>query len=519
MNNKKPGKSHIIIVSNRLPFILKKTKDGKIEVKKGAGGLVTAMEPILKNRDDTWVGWPGYVQEEDSDGSMLSAIQSATSGYNIKPVIITSDELKNYYEGFANSIVWPLFHDSTDKCIFLPEYWKSYKSVNKKFALAVCQNVDDLDFLWVHDYQLILVGAQLRKKHIKNKIGFFLHIPFPPIDTFARCPWRLELLSAMLEYDILGFQTIQDKHNFIGCLEKIIPAVGINLKAELNEAVTEFKFGDRLVRIGVFPISIDFHEFSRKAKERKVGKRAKEMRRNSRGVKILLGVDRLDYTKGIPEKLIAFQSFLRLFPQFHKKSHFIQLVVPSRREITAYADLKYKIEQLVGEINGEFATNDWLPVQYMFRTLDRSELILLYRMCEIAYITSLKDGMNLVSKEYCACNINESGILMLSEFAGASHQFNKDAILLNPHDIEGTARQIYRALKMPLEERKQRMHNLRENVRHNDIFWWVNSFLNAAIEKTLSNFPQIDDSSPAHCSNRHRDKLSRQAKCSNTTQP
>lgn len=517
MNNKRSEKSRIIIVSNRLPFILKKNKDGKIEVKKGAGGLVTAMEPILKNRDDTWVGWPGYVQESDSDGSMLSAIQSATSGYNIKPVMINSEELKNYYEGFANSIVWPLFHDFTGKCVFLPEYWESYQEVNKKFASAVCQNVGDLDFLWVHDYQLILVGAQLRKMQIRNKVGFFLHIPFPPIDTFARCPWRLELLTAMLEYDILGFQTIQDKRNFIGCLEKIIPHVGINLKAELNQAITEFQFGDKMVHIGVFPISIDYHDFSLKAKERKVNKRVKEMRRNTRGVKILLGVDRLDYTKGIPERLKAFHRFLTLFPQFRKRAHFIQLVVPSRREITAYADLKLKIEQLVGEINGEFATNDWLPVQYMFRTLDRRELILLYRMADVAFITPLKDGMNLVCKEYCACNIDESGILMLSEFAGAAQQFYNDAILLNPHDIEGTAREIYRALNMPLEERNQRMRNLRENVRINDIFWWVNSFLNAAIKKTLSNFPQVDNSRPANFTN--KSKSSKQAKHLKTIQP
>jgi len=467
-------------------------------VGKGAGGLVTAMAPILKNRNGTWVGWPGYVQEADMDGSMLPAIHSAASGYSVKPVMLNSYELKNYYEGFSNSILWPLFHDSTDKCIFLPEYWKSYKEVNKKFALTVCKNADNLDFLWVHDYQLILVGSQLRKMHVENKIGFFLHIPFPPFDTFARCPWRCELLSAMLEYDVLGFQTIQDKRNFIGCLKNIIQHTGIDANTEFYQSVSELQFDNRLVRIGVFPISIDYNEIFLKAKDSKASERAKKIRRSGPDIQILLGVDRLDYTKGIPEKLKAFQRFLILFPKFHKKVHFIQLVVPSRKEITAYADLKLNIEQLVGEINGKFGTTDWLPVQYMFRTLDNNELISLYRTCEIAIIASLKDGMNLVAKEYCACNIDEEGVLILSEFAGAAQQFYKDAVIVNPHDVEGTARAIHMAFTMSSEEKKQRMHNLREIVKNKDVFWWLNSFFNAVFERDLPVLPQVDEFFPCN---------------------
>jgi trehalose 6-phosphate synthase/phosphatase len=488
--------SHIIIVSNRLPFLLKKAEDGKIEVGKGAGGLVTAMAPVLKNRNGIWIGWPGYVQEQDIDGTMLPAIQSAISGYSVKSVMLSSNELKNYYEGFSNSIIWPLFHDFTDKCVFLPEYWKSYQTVNKKFALTVYQNTDNSNFICVHDYQLILVGAQLRKMNKKNQIGFFLHIPFPPIDTFALCPWRFELLSAMLEYDIIGFHTIQSKRNFIGCIKKIIQHAQIDAKIAFDETVSELKFSDRVVRIGVFPISIDYNEFFLQAWDSDVYKRCNEIRKHALDTKILLGVDRLDYTKGIPEKLKAFKRFLTLFPKFHKKVRLIQLVVPSRREITAYADLKLKIEQLVGEINGIFSTNDWLPVQYMFRNLDRDELISLYRASEIAFVTPLKDGMNLIAKEYCACNIDEKGVLILSEFAGAAQQFYQDAILVNPYDIEGMATAIYRAFNMSFEEKNQRMRNLRENVKNKDVFWWLNSFLNSAIEKNLSSFPQVDEYFP-----------------------
>ena len=488
--------SYIIIVSNRLPLIVKKTENGKIELGKGAGGLVTAMAPVLKNRNGTWIGWPGYVQETDMDGRMLETIQSAADGYSVKPVMLTPDEVKNYYEGFSNSVIWPLFHGFIGKCIFQPEYWENYEKVNKKFALTVYQNANHLDFIWVHDYQLILVGAQLRKRNMRNPIGFFLHIPFPSYDTFARCPWRFELLSAMLEYDILGFHTIQNKQNFIRCIKKLIQDVQIDEKATFIEAVSEVKIGSRVMRIGVFPISIDYNEFFLEAWDSDVYKRSKEIRKNTPDTKILLGVDRLDYTKGIPEKLIAFQRFLTRFPQFHKKANLIQLVVPSRREITAYADLKLKIEQLVGEINGIFGTDDWLPVLYMFRSLERNELISLYRACEIAFITPLKDGMNLIAKEYCACNIDEKGVLILSEFAGAAQQFHQDAILVNPHDIEGMSMAIYRAFNMPLEERTQRMRNLRENVKNKDVFWWLNSFLNAAIGKDLSSFPQMDEYFP-----------------------
>ncbi len=496
METIKRKNSHIIIVSNRLPLILKKNSNGKIEVGKGAGGLVTAMAPVLQNRNGVWIGWPGYVQNKDSDDTMLEAVQSAGPGYRVKSVMLNSEEMKNYYEGFSNSVLWPLFHDFTDKCIFLPEYWNSYQAVNKKFALTIYRNADMADFIWVHDYQLILVGSQLRKMQVQNRIGFFLHIPFPPIDTFERCPWRFELLCAMLEYNIIGFHTIQNKRNFIGCIKKVVQHAHIDAKAAYDETVSELRINNRVVRIGVFPISIDYNEFFLHAWGSDIYKRSKTIRKNSRNTRILLGVDRLDYIKGIPEKLRAFKRFLTLFPQFHKKVHLIQLVVPSRREITAYADLKLEIEQLVGEINGIFSSDDWLPVNYMFRHLDRDELISLYRASDIAFITPLKDGMNLVVKEYCACNIDEKGMLILSEFAGSAQQFHQDAILVNPHDTEGMATAIYRALSMPFEEKNQRMRNLRESVKTRDLFWWLNTFLDAAIEKNLSSFPQVDEYFP-----------------------
>ncbi len=493
----KKEKSTIIVVSNRLPFIFTKSADGNIEVNLGAGGLVTAMAPILEKRGGTWIGWPGYVQESDADNRLLAEIQSASSHYSVKPVMLTSDDLKNYYEGFSNSIIWPLFHDSTDKCVFLPEYWESYKKVNKKFATTINLLADETDFIWVHDYHLLMVGSYLRKTQIDNPVGFFLHIPFPPIDTFARCPWYFELLATMLDYNIPGFQTIQDKRNFIRCLKNTVQHVEIDVKEELNETLSELRFEDRYIRIGVFPISIDYNEFYLKAKGKTVGERTKEIRKNVPDNKIILGVDRLDYTKGIPEKLLSFQFFLKHYPEFQEKVRFIQVVVPSRREIAAYEDLKLNIEQIVGEINGKFGTTDWLPVQYMFRSLDRNELISLYRMSEVAFIAPLKDGMNLIAKEYCSCNIQEDGVLILSKFAGAAQQFYQDAVLVNPHDIVGTATAISIALTMPFKERKKRMRNLRKNIRTQDVFWWLGSFLNAIYQLNVSTFPKVDEYIPS----------------------
>lgn len=497
MNPKISEQDRIIIVSNRLPVVIKKNEQGRVTVEKGAGGLVTAMAPVLTNRNGTWVGWPGYADESGITPAVMEALESSAAGYRIRPVLLNESEYKLYYEGFSNSILWPLFHGFSDKCVFLPEYWEGYCRVNEKFASAVCRRLKASDFIWVHDYQLLLTGSDIRKQSRQNRIGFFLHIPFPSVEIFSRCPWRFELLRAMLAYDVVGFHTIQHKRNFIGCIKKLIQDALIDAKAAFDETISELTIGDRTVRIGVFPISIDFNEFSQNAWDHTVTRRSGEIRSNAPGAKILLGIDRLDYTKGLPEKLNAFKRFLTRYPQYHKQVYFIQVVVPSRHTIPAYADLKLEIEQLVGEINGQFSTNDWIPVHYMFRSLDRNELISLYRACEIGFVTPLKDGMNLIAKEYCACNIDEKGVLILSEFAGAAQQFQKNAILVNPHNTDGTCEAIFRAISMPWEEKRRRMQHLRENVKTKDIMWWLNTFLAAAIQKDLSDFPRADEYFPS----------------------
>ncbi|MDD9302894.1 MAG: trehalose-6-phosphate synthase [Desulfobacter sp.] len=300
--------------------------------------------------------------------------------------------------------------------------------------------------------------------------------------------------------------TIQHKRNFIGCINKLIQEVNIDARAAFDQTITEFKIKNRVKRIGVFPISIDYDEFLFAARDKRVKQRSVAIRNNAPDAKIILGVDRLDYTKGIPEKLRAFKRFLTRFPEFHKKACFIQVVVPSRRGILAYKDLKLEIEQLVGEINGVFNTHDWLPIRYMFRSLDRKELVALYRASDIAFVTPLKDGMNLVAKEYCTCNVDETGVLILSEFAGAAQQFYTDALLVNPHDTDKTADAILRAFEMSDREKAARMHNLREDVRTRDVMWWLNSFVTAAVRKELKGFSEPDEYFPRKPENRGGDR-------------
>ncbi|OQY00668.1 MAG: hypothetical protein B6I26_07030 [Desulfobacteraceae bacterium 4572_130] len=477
MNKINQQKNRIIVVSNRLPISLKKNKDGKIEIKRGAGGLITAMVPILKNKNGIWIGCLGDAEKKDINDNLLVKIKSIQLGYSIKSVMLDQEDFENYYEGFSNSILWPLFHDFIDKCNFSLEYWRGYQKINKNFALTVYNKSKPLDFIWVHDYQLILVGSELRKMKSINSIGFFLHIPFPSIDIFMQCPWYLEIIFALLEYDLLGFHTIEYKRNFIECINSL--HTKIDIKKEFDKNISQFKINNRIVKIGVFPISIDYNEFSIPAQNIKACK----INDKFPGTKKILGVDRLDYTKGIPEKLKIFKKFLTLFPDLHEKIHFVQVVVPSRNKIQDYAKIKFEIENLVKEINNMFRKGNWVPVQYIFQNLDRDELIPLYKTCDILIITSLKDGMNLVAKEYCACNVDEQGVLILSEFTGVVHQFYKDVILINPYNIKDAAIKIHNAFNMTIEEKKQRMQNLQENVKEQDVFWWADSFLNAFFDK------------------------------------
>ncbi|MAT40116.1 MAG: trehalose-6-phosphate synthase [Ectothiorhodospiraceae bacterium] len=466
--------------------------NGKLTMKPGSGGLVTAMAPVLRNRGGLWIGWPGITSEREDETNGIIHDENQNPGYDLKPVHLNEQEVQNFYYGFANEIVWPLFHDLQSQCNFAPEYWNTYQRVNEKFADVILEHQQPEDFIWIHDYHLMSVARMLRQKGTQSKLGYFLHIPFPPIDIFMKIPWRFQILRDLLQYDLLGFQTPRDRRNFTQCVRALIKEARFKPKKQVQKCIYEH----REIYIGYFPISIDYNEFADTAASEAVSNGAWYIHEDLPHQQIILGVDRLDYTKGIPNRFRAFRNFLRNYPELHEQITLIQVVVPSRTHIPMYAQLKEEIERLVGEINGEFTKSGWVPIHYIFRSLSRDELLAYYRTAEIALITPLKDGMNLVAKEYCASTVEEDGVLILSEFAGSAYEFNKHALLVNPYDLEGTAEAIHKAYNMPFEERQKRMKKMRGIVHKHDIFKWVDAFLRAAVGKDLLHFPIIDENLP-----------------------
>lgn len=488
------GGTRLVVVSNRLPFVLSRDVDGALQVSPGAGGLVNALLPVLRNRGGLWVGWTGAV--DDNLGELEEALAKLTkdAGYRLKPIALTREERDYFYHGFSNEIIWPLFHDLQTNCNFDPEFWRTYQRVNRRFADTLAATGEPRDFVWVHDYHLMEVARALRSLGDTRRLGFFLHIPFPSPDIFLKLPWRFEILRALLEYDLLGFQTLRDRRNFLQCVRTFVKGASVQGKGPV--LVLHLAESGRRLRIGAFPISIDYAAYAERARGEEVEALARRFRENLRNRTLILGVDRLDYTKGIPNRLAALRNALERFPELHQRVTLIQQVVPSRGDIPEYHNLRLEIERLVSEINGEFTQSGWVPIHYVFRSMPFEELLAHYRAADIALVTPLKDGMNLVAKEYCAAKVDNDGVLILSEFAGAAAQLQRGALLVNPHDVEGMADSIYQAVNMGAAERRGRMRRLRRSIRETDIFWWVDSYLRAAIEKELSDFPLLDDYIP-----------------------
>jgi trehalose 6-phosphate synthase/phosphatase len=487
----------LAVISNRLPIVVNRNDAGEWSISPGSGGLVTALGPVLRDRGGLWIGWLGTTSEDIQGGSGLDGLLSrgaAETGYALKPVHLKKEEVQKFYLGFSNEILWPLFHDFPTRCNFDPCYWRFYEQVNKKYAEAVLEHTHEDDYVWVHDYQLILVADELSKIGGNRHMGFFLHIPFPPLDVFLRLPWRSRVLDALLRYDLVGFQTARDRKNFIECALALIPRARVYGRGTVCRLITP----DCQALVGAFPISIDFKGFAEQAATEEVASLAWVIHEKLPNRQLIFGVDRLDYTKGIPNRLHAFAKALELYPELRGKVSLVQVVVPSRESIREYDLLKQDIERLVGEINGQYTEVGWIPITYIFRSLRRVELLAYYRTCEIALVTPLKDGMNLVAKEYCASNIEETGVLILSEFAGAAAQLHHAAILVNPYDVDGVAHAIRKAFSMDAHERKAKMKSLRRSIFRHDIFVWVNSFLRASIAKDLNSFPQIEYFVPLH---------------------
>ena len=493
----------LVAVSNRLPIVLSRGERGEWQLERSSGGLVTALEPLLRDRGGLWIGWPGVDEDDFAGFEGLLERFAIEEGYGIVPLALTEQDRNDFYLGFSNSVIWPLFHDLQERCDFDPRYWDAYRRVNRKFARVVAANAREGDLLWVQDYQLMAVAEELRYLGLNERVGFFLHVPFSDPDIFWRLPWRSELLRSLLQFDLIGFQSAQDRDNFAECIIRM--DMGAQVEARFDRIILP---NGRRVDTGVFPVSIDFDEFAQGVDQHSVGARVEEIRQASGDAQIILGVDRLDYSKGLAQKLLGFRMALERNPELLGRVTLIQLVVPSREDITEYNEMKEEVERLVGSIHGEFATHDWSPIRYIYGSWDRDELLAHYRTARVALVTPLKDGMNLVAKEYAVAGPDD-GVLILSEFAGAAAQMSEDALLVNPFDVEGVAETIRRAANMESSERSRRMHALRDGVRREDIHWWLASYLRSFEHSLEATQPRTAGSPPSSAARYERRRRER----------
>jgi len=481
----------LVVVSNRLPIVLQSGESAWTALP-ATGGLVTALTPVLASRGGVWIGWPGTALLPGVVGAIADAARQFK--FELKPVSLSEDCIQGFYYGFANEILWPLFHGFETRCNFEPAYWQDYQAANLQFAEATEETLSSDDFLWVHDYHLMLVARELKRRRQKLQCAFFLHIPFPAPEVFFKLPWRKDILEGLLAYDLVGFQTLHDRRNFTQCLQQLrIP----NLKISGRGAVVDIRIDQRYRRAGAFPISLDYQEIQRQAASEEVRSQAWLFHEKFPDRQIMIGVDRLDYTKGIPERLRAFGLALERYPELHGNLSMVQITVPSREQVPEYERLLAEIERLVGEINGRYTElGDWVPIHYVHRSFDRQLILAYLQAAEIAIVTPLRDGMNLVAKEYVACDQDEKGVLILSEFAGVVAEFKRLCLLVNPYDMEGVAAAIHRAYHMDQGERKRRMAKLRGIVQQHDIFNWVNSFIAATTAIAAPDEDQVEEYIP-----------------------
>jgi trehalose 6-phosphate synthase len=473
------GNSDFVVVANRLPVDLERLPDGTTAWNRSPGGLVTALEPLLRRRRGSWVGWPGVADDDEPDLTYEPVVQD---DLQLHPVRLSADDIAQYYEGFSNATLWPLYHDVIVKPTYHREWWERYVDVNRRFAEAASRAAARGGTVWVQDYQLQLVPKMLRMLRPDLTIGFFLHIPFPPVELFMQLPWRTEIIEGLLGADLVGFQLSGGAQNFLYLSRQLIGVNTSRGSVGVRARFGEVELGSRTVRVGAFPISIDSTALDHAARNREVRRRAREIRAelgNPR--KILLGVDRLDYTKGIDVRLKAFSELLAEGRAKRDDTVLIQLATPSRERVESYQILRNDIEREVGHINGEYAEVGHPVVHYLHRPVPRDELIAYFVTSDVMLVTPLRDGMNLVAKEYVACRSDLGGALVLSEFTGAAAEL-RQAYLVNPHDLEGVKDTIEAALNQPVEEGRRRMRSLRRQVLAHDVDRWARSFLDALTE-------------------------------------
>jgi trehalose 6-phosphate synthase len=455
------GNADLVIVANRLPVDRVTNDDGTPGWRTSPGGLVTAIEPVMRANDGTWIGWPGGTEQD------LEPFEF--DGLSLVPMTMSDDEIENFYEGFSNATLWPLYHDVVAKPAFHREFWDSYVSVNRRFAEKAAELASEGAVVWVHDYQLQLVPQMLRDLRPDVKIGFYLHIPFPPAELFQQLPWRRQILEGLLGADLVGFQLPGGSANFVRLVRQ---RVGHKTHRDLV-----YLPDGRTVRAGAFPISIDSAGFEELASSDGVEARAAEIREAlGNPKKVFLGIDRLDYTKGIVARLRAFAELVEEGSLDVEDAVFVQVATPSRERVEQYRILRDEIDRLVGHVNGDLGKIGQPVISYLHASYPREEMAALYRAADIMVVTPFRDGMNLVAKEYVACRYENDGALVLSEFAGAADEL-RQAWLVNPYDINGMKSALMEAWNAQPRDLTRRMRAMRKTIRQHDVAAWADTFL------------------------------------------
>ena len=454
----------LIVISNREPYVHEYNGE-HIDCSVPTGGVVAAIDPVMQAAKGTWIAWgSGDADQDCSDAKGCVRVPPTAPQYTLRRIWLTQKEVNDYYLGFSNRVIWPVCHLFQENAQFKKNYWEVYKSVNQKFAEAAAEELEAGGRVFIQDVHFSLVPDLLRKKVPEAAIALFWHIPFPAAETFSCIPWRKELLTGLLSADMLGFHTKAHADNFISTVCREFP------QAEVKDNV--INYNERKTKIAAIPIGIDYETYAKSGSAPHILKGAEATRKSINAERIILGVDRLDYTKGILNRFLAFERYLEANPRARGKVSFIQIASPTRVNINEYKEMKRHVEETVGRINGRFQTPSWTPIIYINRKIEEDKLLMLYKIADVAMVTPVIDGMNLVAKEYVA--VNEKGVLILSEFAGASEGM-KDAIVVNPYDIEAMGKAIQKALRMK-REKINHCQKLRREVQEHDIFWWLDEF-------------------------------------------
>lgn len=461
--------ARIIIISNRLPVTIDR-KDGELFYHPSAGGLATGLSSLDQSFERIWIGWPGKAVDDEMERDSIS-YQFQKDG--MVPVFLNRRDVELFYEGFSNKTIWPHFHYFTQYTAYKETYWQAYKRVNTAFVEVIQKHIQPDDMVWVHDYQLMLVPGLLREKFPDLSIGFFLHIPFPSYEIFRTLPWRKEILLGILGSDQIGFHTFGYMRHFLSAVYRIIG---------VEHSFGTLNIDNRPVKIDAFPMGIDYDKYAVQEEQEVISQEVTFIQEYSTRRTLIISIDRLDYSKGIPQRIEAYELFLKRNPKYHGKVTLILVVVPSRSNVSQYKDLKVEIDKLVGNINGSYGTFQWIPIRYYYRSFAFESLIALYKSSSIALITPLRDGMNLVAKEFVATKQgDQTGVLILSEMAGAANDL-PEALIINPNDANEIERALIQALEMPKEEQRELLDEMQVKLKKYNVKHWANNFIRQQME-------------------------------------